>query len=61
MNRTTHKILHESMHKSLDALVADFIWITGRFPSETSVMEFMEWSHEQTTDPALPADQKHEE
>ena len=61
MNRATHRMLHGEMHKSLDALVADFINITERLPSDTTVMQLMAWSYEQTTKPELPAGQKHEE
>lgn len=32
------------LHKSLDALVADFIYQTNKLPSETSVAELLEWS-----------------
>ncbi len=33
------------LHSSLDMLVADFINDTGRLPSQTTVMELMEWSN----------------
>ena len=61
MNRTLHVMLHENLHKSLDALVADFIRITSRVPSKTTVMELIAWSHDQCSDPVLPDGQVHEE
>ena len=33
-------------------MVADFIDHTGRLPSETSVMELMEWAYKQTISPS---------
>jgi hypothetical protein len=61
MKRTAHIIRHENLHKSLDELVADFITTTERMPSNTTVMELIEWSHSQTMNPLLPGGQKHEE
>lgn len=46
-----HQIRHTILHRNLDELVADFINITGRLPSQTTVMELMEWSHKQTIHP----------
>lgn len=47
-----HKARHRFLHGSLDELVADFIDHTGRLPSETSVMELMEWAYKQTISPS---------
>ena len=51
MNKKTHKIRHKELHKNLDELVADFIKHTENLPSRTTLMEFMEWSYEQTINP----------
>ena len=46
-----HKKRHEELHHSLDELLADFIAHTNRLPSKTTIMEFMEWSYQQTINP----------
>ena len=46
-----HKEMHEELHNSLDELLADFITHTGKVPSKTTVLELLEWSHEQTFKP----------
>ena len=51
MTKEEHIRKHEALHKSLDELVADFIGHTKNLPSETTLMEFMQWSHEQTENP----------
>ena len=48
MDEKEHKIRHQVLHKELDELVADFIQETGKRPSETSLIDFMTWSFEQT-------------
>ena len=48
MNDKEHKERHKLLHKHLDELLADFMRETGKMPSETSLMELMEWSFEQT-------------
>lgn len=42
---------HKELHKMLDELCADFIRHTNRMPSSTTIMELMEWSYKQTTEP----------
>ena len=42
---------HQELHQALDELSADFIDKTGKFPSDTTLMEFIEWSHRQTITP----------
>ena len=42
---------HNLLHKHLDELVRDFITHTNRLPSITSVIELMEWSAKQCTNP----------
>lgn len=51
MTQDEHKERHEELHKKLDELVADFIGHTGRLPSQTTVMELINWSYQQTQEP----------
>lgn len=52
MNKEEHKARHQLLHKELDELVADFISHNKDvYPSRTSIMELMEWSYIQTTNP----------
>jgi len=51
MIKKNHIERHKELHRSLDELLADFIDHTKRFPSKTTVIEFMEWSFKQTIDP----------
>ena len=51
MNKKDHIKRHIELHKSLDELIADFILHTQKLLSETTVMELMEWTHEQTINP----------
>lgn len=59
MDENEHRQRHRELHNSLDELVADFIIGTGKLPSETTVMELMQWSHKQTIDP-LPIEHKYD-
>ena len=47
----THQERHVFLHKCFDELLADFIGHTGSLPSQTKLMEFLEWSHSQTIKP----------
>ena len=51
MNEEEHKQRHVELHKKLNELCADFISQTGKYPSKTTMLELMEWSHEQTKNP----------
>lgn len=51
MTREEHKARHELLHKHFDELMADFIGDTGSLPSETNLLELMEWSYTQTQNP----------
>jgi hypothetical protein len=51
MEKYNHAERHKKLHDSLDELVADFIAHTGKLPSETTLMDFIKWSHEQTLNP----------
>jgi len=46
-----HKARHNVLHMHLDELMADFIKHTGKFPTDTTLMELIKWSHEQTKNP----------
>lgn len=48
-----HKKIHKELHKSLDQLLADFIYHTEKLPSKTNLIEFLEWSYEQTIEPSI--------
>lgn len=53
MDKEEHIKIHKELHKALDQLVAD--WIdhqkTGGSLRDTSIMELMDWSFEQTKNP----------
>ena len=51
MTREEHIRRHQELHKSLDELVADFITHTTGLPSQTSLLDFMQWSCTQCNDP----------
>lgn len=51
MNRQEHIEEHKRLHKSLDELVSDFIKHTEKLPSNTAVVELMNWSYIQTKEP----------
>lgn len=47
----THQERHIFLHKCFDELLADFIGHTNKLPSETTLIDFMNWSHSQTVKP----------
>ena len=47
----SHKQRHIILHKHLNELTADFITHTRKLPSETTLMEFLEWSNKQQQNP----------
>lgn len=51
MSKKQHKDIHIELHKRFDELLADFIYHTDGLPSETTLAQFMQWSHEQTIKP----------
>lgn len=51
MEQEKHKKRHLELHKSLDELVADMISHTKLMPSETTVMQLIKWSYQQTLEP----------
>ena len=56
MNTEEHIQQHKDLHTSLDELLADFIGHTERNLSNTTLMEFLEWSHSQTVNPSEDKD-----
>jgi len=46
-----HKEIHVKLHQSLDELVADFIMQTENKPSNTTILELIQWSAKQMTNP----------
>ena len=55
MDREEHIKRHKELHKALDELVADFIShnkVGDYLPSKVTVMRLIQWSCEQTYDPA---------
>ena len=51
MSKEEHLERHKLLHKYLDELVADYIKHTTALPSKSTLMELMEWSHQQTIKP----------
>lgn len=56
MTKEEHKARHQVLHEHLDELVGDWIGHemqhgNGKMLSNTSIMELMKWSYEQTQDP----------
>ena len=51
MNKKEHIKRHKELHKELDELVADFILETGEDLTDSSIMDLIEWSFEQTKNP----------
>lgn len=46
-----HQARHVELHRALDELVADWLRHTRKLPSTSSVMDLMQWSHQQTLNP----------
>lgn len=51
LGKEEHIARHKELHNKLDELLADFINHTKKLPSKTTLMEFLTWSSEQTTNP----------
>lgn len=56
MNREEHIERHKLLHRMFDELIADFVGHTNKLLSTTTIMELMEWSYQQTKDPAEVGD-----
>ena len=51
MTHQEHIERHKELHKKIDELVADYISNQEKGLEETSVMELIEWSYQQTLNP----------
>jgi len=51
MTHEQHIQRHKELHKALDELSADYMNQTGKLMSQSSVMDLVEWSHQQTINP----------
>ena len=55
MTPEEHKQRHIELHRKCDELLADFMTHNeNKYPSQTTVWELMNWSHEQTKNPTEP-------
>ena len=45
-----HRDRHVKLHRAFDELLADFITHTGKHLSTTTILELLEWSHQQTVE-----------
>jgi hypothetical protein len=51
LTKEEHLEIHKKLHKALDELVADYISLTGRTLSESSIIDLIHWSFEQSINP----------
>lgn len=52
MTKEEHRQRHEFLHKAFDELLADFLMHNREArPSSSTLIELMNWSHQQTLDP----------
>jgi hypothetical protein len=51
LDKQEHRERHAELHRALDELASDYMIHTGRPLSDTTVLELVEWSHEQTKKP----------
>ena len=56
MTPEEHKQRHVELHRALDQLIAEWIGHTDSLPSRHTVLELMEWAHEQTINPTEQED-----
>lgn len=56
MTEQEHRERHELLHKMFDELAADFIAQMDRRLTDTTLLELLEWSHEQTKHPTGEAE-----
>jgi hypothetical protein len=54
MTRDEHRAHHVSLHQALDLLLADYlVQHRGALPSKMMLMQLIEWSFTQTTEPSF--------
>lgn len=53
MTKEEHRQRHVALHHALDELLADFLQHHdfNKLPSNTTLVELMQWSHQQTIEP----------
>jgi hypothetical protein len=51
MTHQEHIERHKQLHRNLDELMADYIEHSEKGLDETSVMQLMKWSYQQTLNP----------
>ncbi len=50
--KQAHQARHKELHSSLDELFADYLsQHTGKLPSNTTVLELLQWSYQQAKEP----------
>lgn len=54
VDRAAHIKRHVDLHRALDELMADYVGHTRRLLGQTTMIEFMQWSYEQTLNPTEP-------
>mgnify|MGYP007044042991 CR=1 FL=1 len=52
LTKQEHITRHKELHGFLDELIADFITHTKKHLAETTLMDLMKWSHQQTINPS---------
>jgi len=54
MTMAEHVARHELLHQMLDELLADYLFHNrNKLPSNTTILELMQWSFEQTRIPTV--------
>jgi len=53
MTRDEHIKYHQELHEGLKKLIADFVKHTGRFLETVTLVDFINWSTQQTTNPKI--------
>ena len=51
MNKKEHRLKHVALHQALDELLADYLLITGKMLSNSTIYDVMKWSNQQTIKP----------
>ena len=51
MTAQEHQKRHRELHQKLDELLGDFLSHTKALPSQTPILELMQWSNQQASAP----------
>lgn len=54
MTHYEHKERHRLLHYYLDELVADFMLLTGKLATDTTVADLLKWANSQQSVPDIP-------